>query len=129
MQAAVFFNQFRRKPAVFVGQRQYLVPTGLNRAGLMRGNVPRIRRNYALIGSKRCRKNGEVCLRATHKKVDICTWRVAKITDDRCCFHAEFVFAITGRLYKVGFYEFFKNARVRTFAIVTIKAYHWHLQR
>ena len=107
--------------AVFVGQREDLVATGLNGAALMHADVPRVGRDHALIGPQQCVDHRGVGLCSAYQKKDLCIWRVAGAANFFPGGAGIVVQSIARCFFKVGFPQTAEDRRVGALHVVAGK--------
>ena len=110
--------------AVMVGERQHLVPGGLDGAGLMHVDVPGGGGHRACIGGGDGVDDGLVGLGAADQEAHIRIRRAAGLADAGLGGFADGVGAVAGELRGVRGFQTFEDAGVGAAAVVVLKGQH-----
>ena len=124
--AKQLFNLLRGDFAIFVRQRQHLMPTKLNRPSLVHADMPSFSGGYALIALQQAVDHSGVGLRAADKEKDLPLRRMTDAADFSLRRLAVGIRAVAGRFLKIGFHQALHNQWVRAFHIVACKGYALH---
>ena len=114
----------RRHLALVLGHRQYLVTARLNGTCLVEGNVPRVRRQNALIGAEETADDGGVGLGAAYQKFHLGVGAVAGGADFVLGLSAVGVLTVADGLFQVGVQKPLEDGRMRAFEIVAVEVEH-----
>ena len=107
--------------AVLLRQREHLVPTELDGAGLVHADVPRVRGDHTLVRAQQRVDDGRVRLCAADKEVNLRVRRAASGADLLARGFAVFIRAVTGGLRKIRFAQALQDSGMRALEIITGK--------
>ena len=124
VRAAVLSDLVTGNLAVHAGNRQHLVAGGLNRAGLVAGDVSVVRRQHALVRLENRRDGDKVGLGAAYQKMHVGVLPAAGAANLCPRAVAVVVGAVAGQLLHVGLHHSFQNLRVSALQIIAVKVNH-----
>ena len=110
--------------ALVLRQREHLVPGVFDRAGLVRGDVPRFRGDRALVVAQQHRGGHRVGLRPTRQEAHVRLRRAAGGADLLRRARAVAVRAVAGQRLPVRLQQALQDRRMRPGRIIALKGNH-----